>query len=66
MPMDAMVIISEVLPELTSGKGSPVGGMLPLTTSALMTVCMPYTSVIPDESKKEKKSLLLAAVLIPR
>ena len=37
-PIDAIVIISEVFPELIRGNGKPVGGILPLTTSALMTV----------------------------
>jgi hypothetical protein len=35
-PIEAMVIMSDVFPLLISGKGSPVGGMVPLTTSALM------------------------------
>ena len=65
IPAAAIVIISEVFPELISGNGKPVGGMLPLTTSALTTVCIPYTSVIPDAIKKEKKSFARAAVLIP-
>ena len=64
--MDAMVMIKEVFPELISGSGKPVGGMLPLTTSAVITVCIPYTSVIPLAIKKEKKSLALDAVLIPQ
>ena len=56
IPMDAMVMISDVLPELIKGSGKPVGGILPLTTRALITVWIPYTSVIPEASKKEKKS----------
>ena len=40
-PNDAMETISAVLPELSSGNGMPVGGMLPLTTSALTSVCSP-------------------------
>ena len=66
IPIDAMVIMSEVFPELISGNGNPVGGILPLTTSALITVCIPYTSVIPDANRKEKKSFVSFAVLIPR
>ena len=65
-PIDAMVMISEVLPELISGNGKPVGGMLPLTTSALMTVCMPYTIVIPIAKRKEKKSSAFDAARIPQ
>ena len=38
IPIDAIVIIKDVFPELISGNGNPVGGMLPLTTSALITV----------------------------
>ena len=38
IPIDAIVIMSEVFPELISGSGKPVGGILPLTTSALITV----------------------------
>ena len=56
IPIDAIVMMREVFPELIKGKGKPVGGILPLTTSAFITVCIPYTSVIPDAVKKEKKS----------
>ena len=38
IPIDAIVMTREVLPELMSGSGSPVGGMAPLTTRALITV----------------------------
>ena len=65
IPMDAIVMMSDVFPELTSGSGSPVGGIVPLTTSAFITVCMPYTSVIPEANRKEKKSSASAAILIP-
>ena len=41
IPIDAIVMTSEVLPELISGSGSPVGGMVPLTTSAFITVWIP-------------------------
>ena len=64
--MEDIVIINEVFPELISGNGKPVGGILPLTTKALITVCIPYTKIIPEESINEKKSFALAAVLIPR
>ena len=37
-PIDAIVMIREVFPELIKGKGKPVGGMLPLTTKAFITV----------------------------
>ena len=40
-PNDAIVTISDVLPELISGNGMPVGGMQPLTTSAFTSVCNP-------------------------
>ena len=40
-PIDPIVMISEVFPALINGNGKPVGGMLPLTTNALITVCMP-------------------------
>ena len=64
-PIEAIVIISDVFPELISGNGKPVGGILPLTTSALITVCIAYTSVIPEASKKEKKSSDCEATFIP-
>jgi hypothetical protein len=38
-PIKAIVIISEVFPELTSGNGKPVGGIAPLTTKAFSAVC---------------------------
>lgn len=64
--MDIMVKMSAVLPELMSGSGSPVGGMEPETTSALMTTCIAYTRVMPDAVRKPNKSLLLAAVRMPQ
>ena len=66
IPIDAIVIIKEVFPELTSGNGKPVGGILPLTTNAFITVWIPYTRVIPEASKNEKKSFAFAAIFIPR
>ena len=36
----AIVKMSEVFPALISGSGSPVGGIDPLTTSALTTTCI--------------------------
>ena len=65
-PNAAIVTISDVLPELTRGNGMPVGGIQPLTTSALTSVYNPYVSVIPQESRNEKKSQDCAAVLIPQ
>ena len=62
IPIDDMVIMSEVLPALIKGKGKPVGGILPLTTNALTTVWIPYTNVIPEAIKKEKKSFAFFAV----
>jgi hypothetical protein len=38
IPIDAIVMIREVFPELINGNGKPVGGILPLTTKALTTV----------------------------
>ena len=38
MPIDPIVITSDVFPELISGNGNPVGGMEPLTTRALTIV----------------------------
>ena len=64
-PIDAIVIINEVFPELINGKGKPVGGILPLTTSAFNPVCIAYTRVIPEAIKKEKKSSAREAVFIP-
>ena len=66
IPIDDIVIINEVFPELINGNGKPVGGILPLTTNALITVCTAYTSVIPEANKKEKKSSASDAVFIPR
>lgn len=40
-PIDAIVMMSEVFPELIKGNGKPVGGILPLTTKALTAVCIP-------------------------
>lgn len=41
MPADAIEMMSEVFPLLMKGRGSPVGGILPLTTRALIAVCTP-------------------------
>ena len=65
-PKEASETISAVFPEETSGSGIPVGGILPLTTSALTIVCKPYVSVMPEASRKEKKSCAEAAIFIPR
>ena len=65
-PMAAIVKIKEVFPELISGRGKPVGGIAPLTTSALMTTCIAYTAVMPEATRKPKRSLLLAAVPYPQ
>jgi hypothetical protein len=37
-PIDAIVMIREVFPELINGNGKPVGGILPLTTNAFTTI----------------------------
>ena len=37
MPKAVINTISEVFPQLISGKGNPVGGILPVTTSALIS-----------------------------
>ena len=65
-PIDAIVIISEVFPELIKGNGIPVGGIAPLTTKAFIVVCIAYTSVIPIANKNEKKSCALNAIFTPR
>ena len=46
-PNAARKIIIEVLPAEISGRGRPVGGMLPVTTRALIVTCTAYTDVIP-------------------
>ncbi len=65
-PIAAIVMMREVFPELTSGSGRPVGGMEPLTTSALMTTWIAYTAVMPDAVRKPNISLHRAAVRIPQ
>ena len=52
----------EVLPAETRGSGSPVGGILPVTTRAFISDCIPITQAIPTESKNPKKSLLLSPI----
>lgn len=39
----------ELVPALTKGNGSPVGGMEPLTTAMLIAVCMAIMAAIPAE-----------------
>ena len=64
-PIAAMVKMRDVLPALMSGSGSPVGGMEPLTTSALTSVCTAIAAVIPPASRKPNLSRLRAAVRTP-
>ena len=66
IPMESMVIISEVLPLEISGNGKPVGGILPLTTSAFKSVCSPNTTVIPLASMVPNKLSQRAAMRKPR
>ena len=61
-----MNIIIDVFPLETKGSGSPVGGILPVTTSALTSVCIPNIIVIPIASIKPNKSFDLDAVFSPR
>ena len=65
-PISAIKIIIDVLPLDTSGSGSPVGGILPVTTNAFTTVCIPNIMVIPTASINPKTSFALDAVLSPR
>ena len=55
IPISAINIIIEVFPLETSGNGSPVGGILPVTTSAFIIVCMPKIIVIPTAKIKPNK-----------
>ena len=65
-PIEAIVIIKEVFPLDMSGSGNPVGGIVPLTTSAFITTCIPYTSVMPEESRNPNLFLHCLAILNPR
>ena len=65
-PNIAQKTITEVFPAETSGRGNPVGGMLPVTTSAFTSDCMPNIPTTPTESIYPKKSLQLTAIFIPR
>ena len=56
----------EVLPLETSGKGNPVGGILPVTTSALTIVCIPKIIVIPTDKMKPKTFFDFDAIFNPR
>ena len=49
--MPAIVTMSEVLPALTRGSGSPVGGTQPLTTSALSAACTAKANMMPETSR---------------
>ena len=60
-----MKIIIDVLPLETNGNGSPVGGILPVTTNALMITCIPNIMVIPTASIKPNISFDLDAILSP-
>ena len=48
MPTPPIKTINELEPELINGKGSPVGGMEPVTTAILTKTCMAIIAAIPD------------------
>ena len=50
MPIPHMVTMSEVLPAEMSGSGRPVGGIQPLTTSALSEDCTAKARIMPETS----------------
>lgn len=47
-------MIIEVFPLETNGNGSPVGGILPVTTNALIITCIPKIMVIPTANINPK------------
>jgi len=65
-PNSAIKIIIDVFPLETNGKGKPVGGMLPVTTSAFIIACMPNIKVTPTAIKYPKTSFEREAIPMPR
>ena len=56
---------SAVPPALINGRGTPVGGILPLTTAILIKTWLAIIVVIPVAKKQPNLSLLFIAILIP-
>ena len=65
MPMLAINTTKLVLPLLTNGNGTPVGGMLALTTAMFISAWLAITAVIPVASKPPNLSGALLAIFTP-
>ena len=50
-PMTNIKATKDVPPALTKGKGTPVGGIVPVTTAKLTTVCTAIIETSPVTSK---------------
>ena len=46
-PIAAINTTIAVLPELINGSGTPVGGMLPVTTAMLISTCVAIIATMP-------------------
>ena len=66
MPIDAMNMISDVLPALINGSTTPVGGTHPVATPMLMKTCMAISAVKPVAISIPNVLGALSAIRTPR
>lgn len=66
IPMPAINTITEVPPLEINGRGSPVGGIDPVTTAILRRVCTPIIKATPQASKVPKRSGALSPIFISK
>ena len=64
IPTPAINIITLVPPELIKGRGKPVGGIQPVTTAILRSVCTPIINAIPQARSEPNLSLAFSPILI--
>lgn len=66
MPMALIKTTSEVEPAEIKGSGSPVGGILPVTTATLIKNCAAITVAMPEAKRQPKRSGARKAILTAR
>ena len=62
-PTPAINTMTDVPPLEINGSGSPVGGMLPVTTAMFKRSCTPITSATPHDSRQPNLSFAFRPIL---
>lgn len=62
-PIAAIKTATEVPPLEMNGRGSPVGGIEPVTTAIFKSVCTAMTIPTPQESKQPNRSFAFKPIL---